>query len=39
LARIIDGYHRHLKLLADFWVGLYGAVTIPMVKSSVATAD
>lgn len=39
LAPIIDGYHRHLKLFADFWVGLYNAVTIPMVKSSVATAD
>ena len=39
LARITEGYHRHLKLLADFWAGLYTAVTIPMVKSSVATAD
>jgi pyrroloquinoline quinone (PQQ) biosynthesis protein C len=39
LAPIIDGYHRHLKLFTDFWVGLHNAVTTPMVKSSVATAD
>jgi pyrroloquinoline quinone (PQQ) biosynthesis protein C len=39
LARIIDGYHQHLKLIADFWLGLYDAVTTPMVKSSAATGD
>jgi len=39
LAPIVEGYHRHLKLFADFWAGLYNAVTIPMVKSSVAAAD
>lgn len=39
LARIIDGYHKHLNLIAEFWLGLYDAVTKPMVKSSAATAD
>ncbi|MEN3329176.1 MAG: hypothetical protein V7638_3983 [Acidobacteriota bacterium] len=39
LSRIIDGYHKHLKLIAEFWLGLYDAVTTPMVKSSAATGD
>jgi pyrroloquinoline quinone (PQQ) biosynthesis protein C len=39
LARIVDGYHKHLKLIAEFWLGLHDAVTTPMVKSSAATGD
>lgn len=39
LARIVEGYHQHLKLIADFWMGLYHAVTTPMAKSSAATAE
>ena len=39
LARIVEGYHRHLKLISDFWQGLYRAVTGPGAKSSAATGE
>ena len=39
LARIMEGYHRHLKLISDFWFGLYDAVTRRPVKSNAATAE
>ena len=39
LARIVEGYHRHLKLISDFWQGLYQAVTGPGAKSSAATGE
>ena len=39
LARIVEGYHRHLKLISDFWQGLYKAVTGPGAKSSAATGE
>jgi pyrroloquinoline quinone (PQQ) biosynthesis protein C len=38
-ALIIDGYYQHLKLIADFWAGLYNAVTRLSAKSSAATRD
>jgi pyrroloquinoline quinone (PQQ) biosynthesis protein C len=37
LASIVEGYQRHLKLISDFWLGLYNAVLRLPVKSSVAT--
>ena len=36
LARIVEGYHRHLKLIADFWRGLAQALEGLAAKSSVA---
>ncbi|PYS91304.1 MAG: hypothetical protein DMF64_12835 [Acidobacteria bacterium] len=39
LARIVEGYHRHLKLISDFWQGLYRAVTELAAKSSAATGE
>ena len=39
LARIVEGYHRHLKLISDFWQGLYHAVAGAGAKSSAATAE
>ena len=36
LAWIIEGYQRHLKLISDFWLGLYTAVMQCSMKSSVA---
>ena len=38
MAWIVEGYHRHLKLIAEFWLGLYQAVTGLAAKSSAATA-
>jgi len=38
MAWIVEGYHRHLKLIAEFWLGLYKAVTGLAAKSSAATA-
>ena len=39
LAWIVEGYQRHLKLIAEFWLGLYNAVTRMMSKSSAATGE
>src|ERR1043165_9112087 len=39
LARIVEGYHRHLQLISDFWQGLYHALTRAGAKSSAATAE
>jgi hypothetical protein len=39
LARIVEGYHRHLKLISDFWQGLYQAVTRAGAKSSAAGGE
>jgi pyrroloquinoline quinone (PQQ) biosynthesis protein C len=39
LALIVEGYHRHLKLISDFWLGLYNAVTRLPLKSSTATGE
>jgi pyrroloquinoline quinone (PQQ) biosynthesis protein C len=36
LAWIIEGYQRHLKLISDFWLGLYNALMRLPVKSTVA---
>jgi pyrroloquinoline quinone (PQQ) biosynthesis protein C len=36
LALIIEGYQRHLKLISDFWLGLYNALMRLPVKSTVA---
>ena len=37
LAWIVEGYRRHLKLISDFWLGLYNAIMRLPVKSSVAS--
>ncbi len=39
LAWIIEGYHRHLKLISGFWLGLYNALVGLPMKSNVATGD
>ena len=39
LAWIVEGYHRHLKLISDFWLGLYNAVIRLPVKSTAATGE
>jgi pyrroloquinoline quinone (PQQ) biosynthesis protein C len=39
LARIVEGYHRHLLLIADFWQGIYEAVTGDGAISGVAAGD
>ena len=39
LARIVEGYNRHLKLISDFWQGLYRAVAGPGAKASAATGE
>ena len=39
LAWIVEGYRRHLKLISDFWFGLYEAVMGLPVKSSAATQE
>ena len=39
LAWIVEGYQRHLKLISDFWLGLYNAVIRLPVKSNVATGE
>jgi pyrroloquinoline quinone (PQQ) biosynthesis protein C len=38
LARIVEGYHGHLKLISDFWLGLYNAVIGLAAKRSAAAA-
>jgi pyrroloquinoline quinone (PQQ) biosynthesis protein C len=37
LARIIEGYNRHLELISNFWEGLYNAMLGVSSRSSVAT--
>lgn len=37
LARIIEGYNRHLELISNFWEGLHDAVLGLSAKSSMAT--
>ncbi len=39
LTWIVEGYHRHLKLISDFWLGLYNAMSQIPVKSSAATGE
>ena len=39
LASIVEGYHRHLKLISNFWLGIFNAVTGLPVKSSAATGE
>ena len=39
IAAIVEGYHRHLKLIANFWLGLYQAVTALAPKSSAAAGE
>jgi pyrroloquinoline quinone (PQQ) biosynthesis protein C len=39
LAWIVEGYHRHLKLIADFWLGVYNAIIRLPAKSSAATGE
>ncbi len=39
LASIVEGYHRHLKLISYFWLGIYNAVSGLPVKSSAATGE
>ena len=39
LAWIVEGYHRHLKLISDFWLGLYNAVIRLPARSNVATGE
>jgi pyrroloquinoline quinone (PQQ) biosynthesis protein C len=39
LARITEGYRRHLELIFNFWQGLYQATTKLAAKSSVATGE
>src|ERR1041384_870385 len=39
LARIVEGYHRHLKLISDFWLGLYNAVTALPAHKKAQTAQ
>src|SRR3569832_816268 len=39
LVWIVEGYHRQLKLISDFWLGLYNAVIRLPVKSNVATGE
>lgn len=39
LARIVEGYHRHLELISGFWQGLYQALTGLAAKSSAATGE
>lgn len=39
LGWIVEGYRRHLKLISDFWLGLYNAVTELPAKSSAATGE
>ena len=39
LARIVEGYHRHLQLISDFWQGIYQAVTRAVAKSSAASGE
>ena len=36
LARIIEGYNRHLKLISGFWEGLHNMTTILAAKSGAA---
>jgi pyrroloquinoline quinone (PQQ) biosynthesis protein C len=36
LAWIVEGYHRHLKLISDFWLGIYNALIGLPVKSTAA---
>jgi len=36
-ASIVEGYHRHLKLISDFWLGLYNAVTALPMKSTATS--
>jgi len=35
-AWIVEGYHRHLKLISDFWLGLHNALIELPAKSSAA---
>jgi pyrroloquinoline quinone (PQQ) biosynthesis protein C len=39
VAWIVEGYHRHLKLISDFWFGLYDAVIALPAKSSAAIGE
>ena len=39
LGWIVEGYRRHLKLISDFWLGVYNAVTELPAKSSAATGE
>jgi pyrroloquinoline quinone (PQQ) biosynthesis protein C len=39
LAWIVEGYQRHLKLISDFWLGLYNVVMGLPAKSSAATGE
>jgi hypothetical protein len=34
VAPIIEGYHRHLKLIADFWLGLYNVLVALPAEST-----
>lgn len=36
LSKMIDGYHRHLELIFDFWRGLHHALTTVPERSSAA---
>jgi pyrroloquinoline quinone (PQQ) biosynthesis protein C len=36
LARIIEGYNRHLELISDFWEGLYNAISRFTTRSRAA---
>ena len=37
LARVIEGYNRHLELISNFWEGLYNAASRLVSKSSAAS--
>jgi pyrroloquinoline quinone (PQQ) biosynthesis protein C len=39
LASIVEGYHRHLKLISDFWLGLYNAVIALPAKSKSSSGS
>ncbi|HKN83272.1 MAG TPA: iron-containing redox enzyme family protein [Pyrinomonadaceae bacterium] len=39
LASIVEGYHRHLKLISNFWLGLYNAVTALPSHKKAQTAQ
>jgi pyrroloquinoline quinone (PQQ) biosynthesis protein C len=39
MARIIEGYNRHLELISSFWEGLYSATARLAVRSNTATGD
>lgn len=39
LARITEGYDRHLELISNFWEGLYNAVLGVSARSSAATIE